>query len=107
MSRYFVQPESGIGPGGDIVFRRHPVYERWYLLWVGDKVFGQIMRDRRERWSGLSQADDSEFFGIRMMEGFADRMAAATFVIKHHGYWMQDERRRSQEMIKNLEKLDG
>lgn len=102
MSKYFVQPEDGIGPGGDVVFRKHGAYPDWYHLCLNETKIGQVMRGRDKNWIGLSNSSNSEFFGIRMIEGFANRMAAATFVIKHHGYWMQDERERREQFSETI-----
>lgn len=95
MSRYFVLPYEPVGPGGDIFFRRPSKDwpEGWYLLYVGEAKLGQVMKGTRGHWIGLSFNDYSEFFGVRQMEGFATRWDASTFIIKHHGYWMQNERR--------------
>lgn len=90
MSRYFVLPEEGIGPGGDITFRRHQP-RSCYRLFVGDKLFGVVSWTGRT-WHGMSTAAESEFFSIRAMDGFATRLDAAGFVINHHGYWMRNER---------------
>jgi hypothetical protein len=90
MSRFFVLPEDGIGSGGDIVFKRHVLNA--YTLWVGNIMLGQVWKLRT--WTGISHAETSEFFNVHYMEGFATRMDAAGFVIKHHGYWMRDERGR-------------
>jgi len=92
MSRHFVLPEAGIGPGGDIIFRKcHPEYQ-WYSVCLGNEKIGQAMLDTRDRWIGLSNAEESEWFNVRMLSGFATRYDAATFVIKHNGYWMRNER---------------
>lgn len=94
MGRYFVQKEDEVGPGGDISFRKgHPKY-RWYRVFVGDKCFGMVMENgprKSVRWNALSYAKKSDWCAIRSMNGFATRMDAATFIIKHHGYWMQNE----------------
>ena len=90
MSRYFVLPEEG-KPGGDIVFRPLSV---GYALWVGDDLLGQVSNlgaRRMARWTGVSFAQDSEHFKVRMMAGFATRLDAAGFVIRHHGYWVERE----------------
>jgi hypothetical protein len=95
VSRYFVLPETGIGPGGDIVFRKHNDIS--YLVYVGDQMLGQVSKLRYSGWWGTSyNRKRSEFFNIRQMEGFATRFHAASFIIKHHGYWMHDERFRMQ-----------
>ncbi|QNN99173.1 hypothetical protein SEA_FAUST_70 [Streptomyces phage Faust] len=102
MSRFFVQREDGIGPGGDIIFRKgHPEY-KWYRVFVDDKCFGIIMKDvhSRARWSAVSYAEESDWFATRSMEGFATRLDAATFIIKHHGYWMRDEHRHQRDMAR-------
>jgi hypothetical protein len=91
MSRYFVLPEEGVGPGGDIIFRslRTPGV---YALYAGEAMFGTVHKIG-SKWAGVSWKEHSEFFGnVRKIDGFATRLDAATFVIKHHGYWMQDER---------------
>lgn len=95
MSRWFVQPEEGIGPGGDIVFSKHAT--GWKVM-VGDTYFGMVFHLGRS-WSAVSDKDESEFFLLRSMDGFATRLTAASFVIRHHGYWMRDERmhHRSEE----------
>ncbi len=103
MSKYFVRAEDGIGPGGDIIFRAAGGHEGWYNLFLDDKKLGQVIKGRDNNWIGLSNAAQSEFFGIRMIEGFANRMAAATFVIKHHGYWMQNEREESDSLRPRVE----
>jgi len=95
MSKYFVLGEDGIGPGGQIYFRKcHPEY-KWYDIYLDDIKIGKVMEHRirtRVSWAGLSIAEDSEWFKTRQLDGFATRLDAATFVIKHHGYWMQRER---------------
>lgn len=86
-------PEAAVGPGGDIVFRRmKPAYIAYmgYSLYVGDELFGIIAPDRGRRWTAISHGKTSVHFGVRMMTGFATRLDAATFIIKHHGYWMRD-----------------
>ena len=93
MSKFFVQSEEGIGPGGQIYFRRHRGGERWYNVFLGDTKIGMIMKDPIfDCWNALSNCDDSNWFAGRSMDGFATRMAAATFIIKHHGYWLRSER---------------
>jgi hypothetical protein len=92
MSRFFVLPTEEVGPGGDIVFRRHPGMDGWYLVEVGGQRLGTVGQHRRGHWWGQSNAKESEFFGVKGMEGFATRYDAATFVIKTHGYWMRNER---------------
>lgn len=84
-------PEDGIGPGGDITFRGHSPRGS-YRLFVGDKLFGVVSYLGRT-WHGVSLAAASEFFGVRQLEGFATRLDAAGFVIRHHGYWMRNERK--------------
>ena len=91
MSRYFVLPEEGIGPGGDIIFRHHSLANS-YRLFVGEQFFGLTFINMGHSWSSVSWAESSEFFGVDALEGFATRLDAATFVIKHHGYWMNAER---------------
>lgn len=88
MSRYFVLPEEGIGPGGGITFIPHGYS---YKLMVGGVYFG-LVSNLGGTWDGMSAAETSEFFGVRQLDGFATRLKAAAFVIKHHGYWMRDER---------------
>lgn len=90
MSRYFVLPEEGVGPGGDITFRRHSP-AGCYRLFVGEAFFGLTSYLGRT-WHAVSWAEASEFFSVRDLEGFATRFDAARFVIKHHGYWMRNER---------------
>lgn len=95
MSKFFVLAEEGIGPGGDIFFRKAHAEYSWYSVFLDDVKIGQVMETgvgSRIRWSGLSFARESQWFAIRSMDGFADRMSAATFIIKHHGYWMTNER---------------
>jgi hypothetical protein len=111
MSKYFVIAEDGVGPGGDIYFRKDAGNDRWYSLYLDKVKIGLIMdssfRGGRS-WTGLSLAKDSKWFNVRMIEGFATRMAAATFVINHHGYWMQKEEdslesiRRGEKFLFNL-----
>lgn len=88
MSRYFVLPEENIGPGGDIIFRKHGY---GYLVCVGEARLGMVTQ-LPSGWSGLSYAPASRWFSIRSLDGFASRLTAAQFVIKHHGYWMRSER---------------
>lgn len=100
MSKHFVLATEGVGPGGDIFFRHHPS-DNWYSLFVGDVKFGLVIKcSITGTWMGISYAEESEFFGVRSLDGFATRMGAATFIIKHHGYWLRDER----ELKKDLEK---
>jgi hypothetical protein len=88
MSRYFVLPEDGIGPGGDITFRKG-YGEQVYSVWVGETFAGQVCKLRA--WAAVSwNKHPSEFFKVNNMQGFATRLDAATFIIKHHGYWMVD-----------------
>lgn len=105
VSKYFVQSENGIGPGGQVYFRKGHLEYNWYDVYLDDIKIGKVMSavGNRVRWTGLSYAKDSEFFKIRTMEGFATRWDAATFIFKHHGYWMRDER-RTLEDIARLEK---
>jgi len=103
MSKYFVQAEDGVGPGGDVIFRNgHPEYN-WYDVYLDDTKIGKVMETghgSRRRWTGLSYAQDSEFFKTRMLEGFATRWDAAVFVFKHHGYWMHTERRHIEDGVR-------
>jgi hypothetical protein len=105
MSRYFVLPEEGIGPGGDITFRRYPAMHGWKLF-VGDTFFG-IVSNLNGTWTGTSWAQESEFFSVRQLDGFATRLKAAAFVIKHHGYWMWDERERLAIAAEMDERMKG
>lgn len=103
MSKYFVLREEGIGPGGQIVFRRAHQEYSWYNVFLDDVKIGQIMETgvrSRRRWTAISFAKESKWFAVRSMEGFADRMCAATFIIKHHGYWMSDEREHIKSEIR-------
>jgi hypothetical protein len=103
MSRYFVQSEDGIGPGGDIIFRKAHTKYAWYDVYLDDVKIGKVMETgarSRRRWTGLSYAKESIWFVPRSMEGFADRMSAATFIIKHHGYWMLEEREHIKDEIR-------
>src|SRR6185312_4225916 len=96
MSKYFVLPEKDVGSGGQIYFRKgHPEYN-WYNLFLDEIKIGKIMAGHRTGWVGLSYAQESEWFGVRMLEGFATRMDAATFVIKHNGYWMHREKEMAE-----------
>jgi hypothetical protein len=93
MSRHFVLAEDGVGPGGQIYFRRHPGSDSWYTLYLDDYKAGIIMKDSCwGNWNAVSYFDDSEWFRVRSMDGFSRRMAAAEFIIKHHGYWLRNER---------------
>ena len=105
MSKYFVLAEDDIGPGGDIIFRAAVGGEGWYNLFLDTKRLGQVIKGHDNNWIGLSHANSSEFFGVRMIEGFANRMAAATFVIKHHGYWMRNEREERDLIEEAMEKM--
>jgi len=92
MSRFFVLREEGVGPGGDIIFRKcHPEYQ-WYYVCLDDVKIGQAMLDTMNRWTAISFAEHSEWFNVNSMEGFATRYDAARFVIKHNGYWMHQEK---------------
>lgn len=93
MSKFFQLPEEGIGPGGTWYFRKHTYYDNWYYFYVGDERLGEVMSTRKGEWSGLSHNDYSEFFGVRMIEGFSSRYHAAVFILQHHGYRMRDQRR--------------
>lgn len=94
MSRYFVLPEDGIGPGGYIVFRKRQ--DGMYTLYVGDKFFGTV-HNLKWHWAAVSWNEQpSEFFNVNDLDGFATRLHAAQFIIKHHGYWMRDERERKK-----------
>lgn len=106
MSRYFVQAEDGIGPGGDIFFRRFPGVPEWYRLYVGDAYLGQVMKGRVGRsWTALSHDSNSgDLMGeVRSLEGFATRWHAAGFIIRRHGYWLRNER----EQKRHLEELEA
>lgn len=94
MSRYAVLPEDGVGPGGVIVFRRGRI-ERTWALHVGSELFGMIFQWPGGDWEGQSTGPHprNDFFGeINRLRGFATRFDAATFIIKHHGYWLREER---------------
>lgn len=93
MSRFFVLAEDGVGPGGQIYFRKHKGSDRWYNLFLDEYKAGMIMKDPTwGNWNALSYCDDSQWFAVRSMDGFSRRMAAAEFIIKHHGYWLRQER---------------
>lgn len=93
MSRFFVLAEDGIGPGGQIYFRKHRGNDRWYNLFLDDYLAGMVMKDPIfDSWNALSYCNDSQWFAGRSMDGFATRRAAADFIIKHHGYWLRQER---------------
>lgn len=93
VSRFFVLAEEGVGPGGQIYFRRHKGSDRWYNLYLDDYRAGMVMKDPVwNNWNALSHCDDSKWFAVRSMDGFSRRMAAAEFIIKHHGYWLNNER---------------
>lgn len=102
MSRFFVQAENGVGPGGDIIFRKSKGNSRWYYLYLNDTKIGTVMKSARgsDSWTGVSNARQSEWFAIRKMEGFATRMSAATFIINHHGYWLRDERESEASSVR-------
>lgn len=104
MSRFFVLATEGVGPGGDIYFRKNKGNNRWYDLYLDKVKIGQVMdtsyRGGRS-WTGLSFARDSKWFNVRMMEGFATRMDAATFVIKHNGYWMRNEMDEEKSLMRS------
>ncbi|AXG66186.1 hypothetical protein SEA_ANNADREAMY_66 [Streptomyces phage Annadreamy] len=101
MSRFFVLPEDGIGPGGQIYFRKHKGNDRWYNLFLDDKKVGMIMKDPVwNNWNAISYCDDSRWFAVRTMDGFSRRMAAAEFIIKHWGYWLSDERENIKSEIR-------
>lgn len=93
MSRFFVLAEEGVGPGGQIYFRKHRGNKDWYNVFLDDVKIGMIAKDPVwKNWNALSYCDDSKWFAIRRMDGFSRRMAAAEFIIKHWGYWLNDER---------------
>lgn len=104
MSKCFVLAESGIGPGGQIYFRKHKGNNEWYRLFLDNEEIGVVMKDCFGHWSALSNARQSYWFKTRMIEGFATRMTAATFIIKHHGYWMRQER-DLEESVARAEKF--
>jgi hypothetical protein len=112
MSKYFVLPTEGVGPGGDIVWRKRkklsPDDRPWYYLYVGDVLLGEVAQGGEgsaDSWWGCSRARGSEFFGIRAMCGFARRWDASKFVIQHHGYWMQNVRESRKYHEEALERL--
>jgi hypothetical protein len=93
MSKFFVLAEEGVGPGGQIYFRKHKGSDRWYNLYLDEYKAGMIMKDPVwNNWNALSYCDNSRWFAVRSMDGFSRRMAAAEFIIKHWGYWLSDER---------------
>lgn len=101
MSKYFVLAEDDIGPGGQVYFKKHKGAERWYRVFLDESCIGMVMYSgsrARRKWTGLSDAPDSEFFRTRMLEGFATRWDAAVFVFKHNGYWMHTERELEHDM---------
>lgn len=100
MSKYFVVPKEGVGPGGDIVFRKHGgPYPGWYNLFVGGVQLGLVIDSGRGLWEAQSYGPHpNEWFGeINGMDGFGTRYAAAQFIIKHHGYWLHNERDRKAD----------
>jgi hypothetical protein len=105
MSRFFVLPEDGVGPGGQIYFRKHKGNDRWYNLFLDDYKAGMITKDPVwNNWNAISYCEDSEWFRVRSLDGFSRRMAAAEFIIKHHGYWLHNER-ETEKSIKRGEKF--
>ncbi len=102
MSKYFVLAEKEVGPGGQVYFRKDKSPYNWYNLYLDKVKIGQVMDTGygRRRWSGLSNAEESEFFKTRMLDGFATRWDAAVFVFKHHGYWMHAERDHARDMVR-------
>ncbi|UUG69401.1 hypothetical protein SEA_SHAM_66 [Streptomyces phage Sham] len=104
MSRFFVLPEEGVGPGGQIYFRKHKGNSRWYNLFLDDYKAGIIMKDPVwNNWNATSYCDDSEWFVVRSLDGFSRRMAAAEFIIKHHGYWLHNERENLESQKRAIE----
>ena len=111
MGRYLVQPDPEVGPGGDVVFRKHPAtspaHDGAWVLYVGEKVFGTIVpqfvhSDTPSSWTAISNGKGNELVALNMMDGFASRWHAAVYIIKHHGYWLAEERaarRRTAEAL--------
>lgn len=101
VSRFFVLPEDGVGPGGQIYFRKHRGNSDWYNVFLDDYKAGMIMKDPVwKNWNAISYREDSKWFLVRSMDGFSRRMAAAEFIIKHHGYWLTIERERLRDEIR-------
>lgn len=110
MGRYLVQPDPEVGPGGDVVFRKHPAtspaHDGAWVLYVGEKVFGTILpmyghtrtfTSAPRSWTAISNGKGNELIALRMMDGFASRWHAAVYIIKHHGYWLAEERKSRRD----------
>lgn len=101
MGKSFVLAEPGVGPGGDIIFRKHKGADGWYNVFLDDVKIGIIMKDPCwGNWNALSHCEESKWFAVRTMDGFSTRMGAATFIIKHHGYWLSNEREMQGSLIR-------
>lgn len=108
MSRYFLI--AGEGDVRDISFRKKQSHGGLvtYRLYVGEEQWGMVARyNKRIGWSASSwnwpegyqmrsieqrMADERDQgprqeHSLLHVEGFISRMAAATYIIKHHGYW--------------------
>ena len=96
MGKYFVLPEDGVGPGGDIIFRRYGAnHPNWYRVCVGDESLGMVHKGHAPflGWIASSHNFNAR---IRCVEGFRSRMHAATYLIKHRGYWLRDEKEQDK-----------
>jgi hypothetical protein len=110
VSKYFLI--VGDGDVRDISFRKkHRSSDGslvWYRLYVGEEQWGMVAKlDDRSGWSASSwnwpegyemrsieqtiadEQDQSARPDLALLHvpGFITRMAAATYIIKHHGYW--------------------
>lgn len=108
MSKYFLI--AGENDVRDISFRKKHRSSGlvWYRLYVGEEQWGMVSKiDGHPGWSASSWnwpegyemrsieqriADDvsmepNQLQALLHVPGFVSRMAAATYIIKHYGYW--------------------
>ena len=102
MSKYYVMPQAGVGPGGEIVFRPHASQLGGWNLFVGGRHLGMVTPVAASLWHGVSYGEiPTEWFGeANNMGGFGTRFAAGQFVIQQHGYWPRNVRQRTVDRDK-------
>jgi hypothetical protein len=114
MSSWFLL--AAPGDARDISFTRHSLHEpakgiRAYTVKVGDEAWGFVYSSDNEKWSGWqacsyntpqyatveeamqalrpdpNPTDYKSKKSLQMVKGFRSRRAAATYIVKHWGYW--------------------
>lgn len=96
MSRYFVLPEEGVGPGGDIFFRRHSIgLPGWYRLHLDDVSLGLVHKGLAP-WQGWVACSENFDAARRVVEGFTSRWYVGRYVIQHHGCWLHNEKEQDR-----------